>query len=140
MAQDVTQMLENPQQIEAVVSGPGGANRLYICTGIAPTYAQARASEMKETYLFSVGPVLTPQQFIGATATAGLAQVETWPMAGSTAGPGNNQWRIVSADADWDDEGGRVQARIEVAAAGSADINAAIAKTGYQVTILAQIT
>jgi hypothetical protein len=30
MAQDVPQNLENPQQIEAVVSGPDGANRLYV--------------------------------------------------------------------------------------------------------------
>jgi hypothetical protein len=69
----------------------------------------------------------------------GAEQLEVYPVVAATA-PAPNQWRILGADADWDDENGKVQARIEVGATGSAEIYAYIGKIGYQVTILAEIT
>lgn len=43
--------LENPQQIEAVISGPDGATRLYICTGLAPTFLQGAQNESRDVPL-----------------------------------------------------------------------------------------
>ena len=139
MAQDVTSSLEHPQQIEAVVSGPDGANRLFICTGYAPTVGGASPSEARETFVFHIGPTLTRQQMIRAIATASIVQFQIWAVGGTNALP-QSQWRVVSADADWDDEDGRVQARIELAALGTTNVHAYIGKTAYQVTILAEIT
>jgi hypothetical protein len=59
----------NEQVIEAVVSGPHGANRLYTCTGHALIPMGASPNETKrKTWTFLVGP-----GFRRATATAAVA-------------------------------------------------------------------
>lgn len=67
--------LVNPQQIEAVVSGPDGANRLYALTGIAPVSVLASGATQTETFTFLIGPALTRSQFVKAIATASLNHV-----------------------------------------------------------------
>jgi hypothetical protein len=136
MAQDVTGSLENPQQIEAVVTGPDGANRLYICTGAAWTYLQGGETESRDTFVFKIGPTLTRRQVIRAIATASLAQFQTW---GTPTTNYSSQWRIASVDADWDDESDSIQVRVEIAAGGAPGVYTYVGKIGYQVTILAEM-
>ena len=58
MATRVTD-LENPQQMELVVSGPEGAKRLIICTGMAPIDQAAANNTTTQVWTWLVGPVLT---------------------------------------------------------------------------------
>jgi hypothetical protein len=52
------------QILEAVVSGPDGANRLFTCTGQASVATSVNPGETKtETWTFSVGPYLPHQHF-----------------------------------------------------------------------------
>lgn len=136
MAVRVTNV-ENLQQLEAVVSGPDGANRLFSVTGIAPTFLGAGGvSTQVETFLVLVGPVLTRRQFVRAIATANLARTSLTLSAGP--GGGSGTWSIRSVDADWDDESGQVELRVEVAAQ-SQNVNLGVQAFGFQVTILAEV-
>ncbi len=66
--------IENPQQIEAVVNGPDGANRLFIVTGIAPANVSIFNGTRTDTFTFLIGPTLTRRQFVRAIATASLVK------------------------------------------------------------------
>jgi hypothetical protein len=56
----------NEQVIEAVVSGPHGANRLYTCTGHALIPMGASPNETKrETWTFLVGPGFPNRSSVG---------------------------------------------------------------------------
>jgi hypothetical protein len=121
---DVTASLINPQQMEIHVSGPDDANRLFMCMGSVKLEIPATGG----VYGFSVGPTLTRHQFVQAIATAGSTL-----MGSSSAG----LLHIAHVDADWDDEGRRVQVEVEVKWGGGAQaFNAYIA---YQVNILAEM-
>ena len=76
--------LVNQQQIEVVVSGPDGANRMWVIDGTAKCKFYVTGDTMKkETYSFHVGPSLTRRQFHRAIATASLADIQlfTGPFA-----------------------------------------------------------
>jgi hypothetical protein len=125
--------VENPQQLTAVVAGPDGANRLFILDGQLQVGLGGNGP-VKETFSVLLGPVLTRRQFVQATGTASLT------------GFGFNNvvansfviWSINSVDADWDDESGQVEMRIEVSAS-SNGTGIQVNKLGYHVTILAEI-
>lgn len=126
---------ENQQQIEVVVSGPDGANRLFILTGIAPVFLQASNNvTQRDTFTFLVGPTLTRRQFIRATATASIVRFSFF----SPATTGSTFWNINSVETDWDDESGQVEVRVEFSVQAH---NNAVALTGlgYQATVLAEI-
>jgi hypothetical protein len=124
------------QVLEAVVSGPNGANRLFTCTGIANvqmslTRTQGQATE---TWTFFVGPNLTRGQFYRAICMASVS-LQTMDIQGAPAG---FTIHIVSVEADWDDESERVEVRVEVLLRSdlmSININ----QLRYWVTILAKI-
>ena len=99
MATKVTN-LENPQQIEAVVSGPEGANRLIICNGIAPIDQTADANTVTQIWTWLIGPVLSHTQFHRAICNGALIRISH---SGGTA-----NWSLVALDADFDDAGGIV--------------------------------
>ena len=84
-----------------------------------------------------IGPQLTRKQFVQANGTAALTgnQVQFTSTAGGTA-----NWHINNVDADWDDESGQVELRIEaqVSVSGPND-SATIAGFLFQVTILAAV-
>ena len=75
-----TSQVQNLQQIEAVIAGPDGANRLYTVAGqLTNLWLQADSptnSEVQHTQKFTVllGPVLTRQQFVRAIATASVVR------------------------------------------------------------------
>jgi hypothetical protein len=80
--------------------------------------------------------VLTRKQFCGAIATASLAKTSF----SINATPANFGWQILSVDADWDDESGQVELRIEAAANCSGQNNGSqINGFIFHVTILAAI-
>jgi len=128
--------IENIQQLEAVVAGPDDADRLFIIDGQflynVNAYSSGQAFVSKETFTVLVGPVFTRRQFVRANATASFTQtvlnINTLPQ--STA------WQMLGVDADWDDESGQVELRIEaqVNVFGSQN-QASIWGFGFQVTI-----
>jgi len=132
---------ESEQVIEAVVSGPAPANRLYTCTGraVLGMYAWSGQGATPETWTFLVGPAL-PQRFIRATASVslvGYAGYANPPDANMPRGP----WRsldIQSVEADWDDESGKTELRVEVAI-GASGGNFGLAKIGFTATVLAEV-
>ena len=124
------------QVLEAVVSGPDRANRLFICTGIANVQMSLgrNQEQITETWTFFVGPNLTRTQFYRAIGTASVS-FQTMDILGAPAG---FTVQIVSIEADWDDESERVEVRVEVLLSSSlTSIN--ITQLRYWVTILAQI-
>ena len=132
--------IENIQQLEAVVAGPDDADRLFIIDGQflynVNAYSSGQAFVSKETFTVLVGPVFTRRQFVRANATASFTQtvlnINTLPQ--STA------WQMLGVDADWDDESGQVELRIEaqVNVFGSQN-QASILRFGFHVTILAAV-
>jgi hypothetical protein len=132
---------ENEQVIEAVVSGPAPANRLYTCTGraVLGMYAWDGQSAIPETWTFLVGPEL-PQRFIRATASASVAGYAFYEYPFDPNMP-SGSWHsldIQSVEADWDDESGKTELRVEVAIA-AARGNFSLAKIGFTATVLAEV-
>jgi hypothetical protein len=133
--------IQNLQQIEAVVAGPDEANRLLIIDGqfnsVISAVSQTDDALRKEIFSVLVGPVFTRKQFVNATATASIVntslQVNVLPFAVN--------WQITDADADWDDESGQVELRIEATVEISGGHNNEITLYGFafHVTILAAI-
>jgi len=124
------------QVLEAVVSGPDRANRLFICTGIANVQMSLgrNQEQITETWTFFVGPNLTRTQFYRAIGTASVS-FQTMDILGAPAG---FTVQIVSIEADWDDESERVEVRVEVLLSSSLT-SIDITQLRYWVTILAQI-
>ena len=77
------------------ISGPNGADRMYITTGVARFTAPGPAGDVYATLL---EPTLEPGQFRRAIATAS---------AEAAGGP----FTIADVQADWDDESGMVELR-----------------------------
>ena len=129
--------IQNLQQIEAVVAGPDDANRLFIIDGqfdsqLTAFSQGAAVVSQKETFTVLVGPVFTRKQFFQANATASFTKIQ---LATSNA-----NWQILGVDADWDDESGQVELRIEaqVDCSGS-NKSATITGFAFHVTILAAV-
>ena len=126
--------IKNLQQMEVVVSGPDEANRLIIIDGQLDTgniTADGIDRTNKQTFSVLLGPKLTNRQFLRAIATASFARTETF---------GHTMCNIWDVDADWDDESGQVELRIEAevgafSGSGHASMNA----FAFHVTILAAI-
>ena len=135
--------IQNLQQIEAVVAGPDDANRLFIIDGQFDTWLSAFSQgpnfvTQKETFSVLVAPVFTRRQFVQANAIASLTKTG---FSTTTAGQqSSSEWQILGVDADWDDESGQVELRIEaqVQVAG-ANASSNIAGFAFHVTILAAV-
>jgi len=124
------------QVLEAVVTGPDGANRLFTCTGIANVQMSLTRTQEQttETWTFLVGPTLPRPQFYRAIGTASVS-LQTVDIQGAPAG---FTVHVVSVEADWDDESERVEVRVEVLLS-SDMIGVNINQLRYWVTILAKI-
>ncbi|MCI0455230.1 MAG: hypothetical protein L0Y68_09590 [Candidatus Dadabacteria bacterium] len=130
--------IENLQQIEAVVSGPDNANRLFIVTGVAPANLSALHNQtQKETFTFLIGPILTRRQFVKAIATASLNRVFLFAPSAPTSI--SNSWLVSFVDADWDDESGQVEVRFEVSVSSGPNTTSTVTGVSFQATILAEI-
>ena len=142
MADRIT-ALNNAQQLEVAVSGPDGANRLFLCSGEAPAFARATNRDESNSWTFLVGPFLRRREFIRAIVSAGITKFGMQATPGSAALNAGVNWNIQSADADWDDESGLVEVRVEIAvdAATGTDTNviAFLNAISYNVSILAAL-
>ena len=129
--------IQNLQQIEAVAAGPDDANRLFIIDGQFDSQVAAFSQgpsviSQKETFTVLVGPVFTRKQFAQANATASFTKTG---FNASTAA-----WQILGVDADWDDESGQVEVRIEAEVdCSGATKSAFINGFAFHVTILAAV-
>ena len=107
------ELIQNLQQIEAVVAGPDDVNRLFIIDGqfdvTLTSISDAHLVSQKETFTVLVGPVFARQQFTRAIATASFTKT-SFSVVPSNSGA---FWQILGVDADWDDESGQVELKIE---------------------------
>jgi hypothetical protein len=129
------------QVLEAVVAGPDEANRLFTITGAANVGIFVSANQQKtETWTFLVGPTFARGQFYRAIGTALVSSqsVNMQPPTGAGV-QGSFTVQINSVEADWDDESGRGEVRVEVFLGAGASTNANINQLRYWVTILAQV-
>ena len=137
--------IQNLQQIEAAVAGPDDANRLFIINGQINVELRVSSPETglytcrKEIFTVLIGPKFTSRQFIKANATASLAKIYSRG-AGVEGNPFTDCLAILDVDADWDDESGQVELRIEtrVGCVGSNQV-ASINGFAFHVTILAAL-
>jgi hypothetical protein len=133
--------IQNLQQMEVTVAGPEDANRLIIVDGqfdcgLSITASGPNDSTNKETFSALVGSAFTRKQFVRANAIASLARTQL----NSAATGGWADWEITNVDADWDDESGQVEQRIEAkVTAFGANHSVTIAGFLFHVTILAAV-
>jgi len=133
--------IQDLQQMDVVVAGPDDANHLFIIDGQFDTSLVIGSqgtnfATSKETFSALIGPKLTNRQFVRAIATASIVKTQI----GNIAQGGLATWNIVDVDADWDDESGQVELRIEaqVSCLGS-NQNASINGFAFHATILAAL-
>jgi hypothetical protein len=127
--------------MDVLVAGPDDANHLFIINGqfdasLAIGSQGTNFATAKETFIVLVGPRLTTRQFVRAIATASIVKTQ---IANITTG-GFATWNIVDIDADWDDESGQAELKIEaqVNCLGS-NQSASINGFAFHVTILAAL-
>jgi hypothetical protein len=126
------------QVIEAEVSGPAGANRLYLCTGTAIINTWTDGSKT-ETWTFFVGPTLQVGQFrraAGSASIAGFAFTVPQVAAGMTVAHGQH---VRSLEADWDDDSGQTEVRVEVEATTQPGTTIHLTSLAFSASILAAV-
>ena len=133
--------VQNLQQMDVLVAGPDDANHLFFIDGqfdvsLAIGSQGTNFATAKETFSVLIGPKLANRQFVRAIATASIVK----PQIGNIKTGGFAAWNILDADADWDDESGQVELRIEaqVNCSGSNQV-ASINSFAFHVTVLAAL-
>ncbi|HUX07335.1 MAG TPA: hypothetical protein VMX35_08485 [Acidobacteriota bacterium] len=123
--------LENHQELEVAVSGPEGADRLFIYTGIAVLNFKGESVHhwKRDTITFLVGRNFGAGQFRRATASAALASIYNDNVSNDAG------WAVDSVDADWDDESKKVQVKADLAVR---DTDGYIYRISYEVFVLAR--
>ena len=106
--------VQNLQQIDVLVAGPDDANHLFIIDGqfdanLGIGSQGTNFATAKETFSVLIGPKLANRQFVRAIGTASIVNTQI----ANIAPGGSATWNIVDVDADWDDESGQVELRIE---------------------------
>lgn len=136
----VRETAQSEQTIEVGVTGPAGANRMFITTGhIRPNFSVSGTTEgvigsKEETFTVLLNPPLGGGQFRRAIATAAVRAI----YIGHRTGGSDASWELREVEADFDDESARVELRITVKlAATKATIN--IETISFQVTSLARV-
>jgi hypothetical protein len=127
--------LTDMQEMEVYVSGPDGANRLFIYSGMAEVELCGGLPHPRwslEVICFDIGRTydIANESIVKITATAALAGNRTDGVA-SFAG-----WQIFGAAAELDDETNRVRMNI---AAGARDTQAFLEQVSFQLHVLAQV-
>jgi hypothetical protein len=133
--------IQNLQQLDVIVAGPDEANHLFIIDGqfdasVTIGSQGANIAVAKETFTLLIGPKLTNRQFVRAIGSASIVKTQI----ANIAPGGFATWNVVDTDADWDDESGQVELRIEaeVKCLGS-NQSASINGFAFHVTILAAL-
>jgi len=91
----------------------------------------------REIWTFLVGPPLPHPQFHRATATAAVAGFGVQVQDPTVSG-----WHNVtfwSVEADWDDESGRTEMRVEVEVSAGPGIRMSFGRIAFSATVLAEI-
>jgi hypothetical protein len=133
--------VQNLQQMDVLVAGPDDANHLFVIDGqfdtsLAIGSQGTNFAVAKETFSVLIGPKLANRQFVRAIATASIVKTQ---IANIKTG-GLAAWNILDADADWDDESGQVELRIEAQVdCMGANQNVTITGFAFHVTILAAL-
>jgi len=120
------------------ITGPDGATQMYITT----VFAQLSGGQQNATLEFSglIEPTLTAGQFRRAIVTAAPATLAVWQMMMPPAGAAQNvsaRWSVNSADADWDDETGKIELQFETQASGDQALYTVVERLSFQVMIFA---
>ena len=117
--------------MEVAVNGPDGATHLVICTGIANLNSCSH-----ETFTFLVGPSLARRQFVGVIASGALSTIQVHGKVLTEASPDTEpDARLVTINATYDEESGKVKVSAEVASS----IATQKLAIRYQVSILAEL-
>ncbi len=130
--------LNNPQQMTVTVAGPDGANTMYFLDGQVNTMvSELNGGSLTQTYSVLLGPVLTRKQFVQAIATAAITGIEFGAMQANSL----FNWTVsfANVDADWDDESGQIELRIEININAGPNSSTVLMTLGYHVTALAQM-
>jgi hypothetical protein len=123
--------IDNAQSLEAVVAGPGGANRLFIYTGVAIFRFKGNdGSWLRDTLTFEVGRVFAPGQVLDSLATASLNSIRNENTAV------NAGWAVDRITAPWNPVEQRIKVRADLAVS---DSDGYLLRMGYQVTVLARV-
>jgi hypothetical protein len=131
--------LISEQNLEAQVTGPGDATRLFIATGIAQFNLSVTSTGLQQnrqgTFSVYLGPPLTVQQFRRAIATASFAQLMT------TNDAVMSNWAVTNVDAHLDEDAGKVQLEFDVSVDvdGPANSETILSGVSVQATILAAV-
>ena len=68
--------IDSEQEMEVPVSGPDGANKLFLYTGVAMIFFQGTGSDwLRDSVSFEVGRSFMESEFLRAVATASLASI-----------------------------------------------------------------
>ena len=115
------------------LTGPNGATQMYITTG----FIQLQGGGQNVTLEFSglIEPTLTAGQFRRAIVTASPATLAVW-QTGMSQNVGA-RWSVNSADADWDDETGKIQLQFETQTSGDQMLYTVVERLSFQVMIFA---
>jgi hypothetical protein len=123
--------IENAQEMEVWVSGPSGANRLFIYTGVAIFVFKGTSGNWLRDYIdFELGRVFAPGQVRDVLATGSLNSIKNLNTAV------NAGWAVDRLTARWDATEQRIKLRADLAVS---DIDGYLLRMGYQVTVLAKI-
>jgi hypothetical protein len=123
--------IENSQELEAVVAGTGGANRLFVYTGTAVFSLKGTGSNwLCDTLTFEVGRSFTAAQFIKAVATASLASIA------NTATAVNAGWAVDRVEASRAGASGKIQLKLNLAVR---DSDGFLNRASYEAHVLAKL-
>ena len=125
--------IENFQEMEVWVSGPGRANRLFIYTGIAVFNFKGdepASAWKKDSIEFELGRVFAPGQVRDVVATASLNSINNYSTAVHAG------WAVDRVMAQWDLTEQRIKLLADLAVR---DVDGYIQRMGFQVTVLASI-
>ena len=122
--------IENPQEMEVVVSGPGDINRLFIYTGTAVfDFKGAGGDWLRDTLTFEIGRSFTVAQFRSATATASLASISNVQHAV------NAGWAVDRVEASRA-ASGKIQLRMNLAVR---DVDGYVHRVAFEASVLAKL-
>jgi hypothetical protein len=126
--------IDAEKEMQVDISGPMGANRLYINTGVAKIRFDGIGSDWRrESCEFEVGRVLSDHQVIETAATGSLNTISySKGGAGVLAG-----WGVDRVTARFDSRNQRVMVKLDLVVK---DADASIERVGYRVDVLARYT
>jgi hypothetical protein len=135
------EQVDNLQELEVNVQGPGDVSRMFIIAGTAqisvvtPMSRDEQLLTEREEFWLLVGPELG-QAFRHAIAVASLTGTEALLISNGDVAPTKLRWASSSVDAAYDDDAGRVRLSFSVDARAMRG-NTTVTACSFQVTILA---